>query len=114
MAAFLELVAPRTVSMDLVALTVAHSAFLHSQLELDENMAELRVEIERAFSSGTKLEFLDHDGSPLRTIDTVQAEEHKEAMRVARQEVEGNPLVQEIVRLFGAEIKNIRVPGEDA
>ena len=98
MAAFLELVAPRTVSMDLVALTVAHSAFLHSQLELDENMAELRVEIERAFSSGTKLEFLDHDGSPLRTIDTVQAEEHKEAMACAAGSAGAGPPAPPAVR----------------
>jgi alkylated DNA repair dioxygenase AlkB len=47
----------------------------------------------------------------VRTVAAVDAEHREQGLAKARQAVEQHPLVQEAMRLFGAQLREVRLPG---
>ncbi len=48
-----------------------------------------------------------------RTIASLEAEQRTASLANARAAVEAHPVVQEVMRLFGAQLREVKLPGGD-
>jgi DNA polymerase-3 subunit gamma/tau len=65
------------------------------------------------FGAPTKVELQAAASAPsgVRTLASVAAEQRAREVARARAAVEGHPLVQEVIRVFGAQLREVRLPG---
>jgi hypothetical protein len=49
----------------------------------------------------------------LRTVASLEADRRAAELASARAEVEAHPLVQEAIRLFGAQVRDVKLPASD-
>jgi hypothetical protein len=49
----------------------------------------------------------------VKTVAAVDAEQREQGLAKARQAVEQHPLVQDAIRLFGAQLREVRLPGSE-
>jgi hypothetical protein len=49
----------------------------------------------------------------LRTVASLEAEKRRVDLAAARAAVESHPLVQEAIRVFGAQLRDVKLPSSD-
>jgi DNA polymerase-3 subunit gamma/tau len=89
----------------------AHS-FEGAQASEPEAMDLLQREARAHFGTDTKVA-LDLSARAGTTVAALDAAERKAELARARAAVETHPLVQRAIQLFGAELRDIRLPGDD-
>jgi DNA polymerase-3 subunit gamma/tau len=91
------------------------AAFLASRASELEALEALTREVRGHFGAPTQVA-LDLSARPtagLRTVAAVDAEHRTAELAKARAAVESHPLVQEAVRLFGAQLRDVKLPGSE-
>ncbi len=114
LAAMLEHAVPLEVGPQRVVLGYDAQSFLATQVTDAEALDLLTREVRAHFGAATEVA-LDLSSRPLDTSSTVanvEAAKHREAVAAARAAVGRHPLIAEIVSVFGAELKDIKVPTE--
>jgi DNA polymerase-3 subunit gamma/tau len=92
------------------------ASFLAARASEPEALEALTREVRAHFRAPTQVA-LDLSARPaagLKTIATVDAEQRTAELAKARAAVESHPLVQEAVRLFGAQLRDVKLPGSEA
>jgi DNA polymerase-3 subunit gamma/tau len=115
--AILEHATPLEVTAERVSLAYDAESFLGTQARDPEAVALLTQAARAHFGSDTAVSVEaslgGRSGHPA-TIATLDAAQRQAASDSARRAVEGHPLVTEVVRLFGAELREVRLPdGEE-
>jgi hypothetical protein len=88
-------------------------SFEGAQASQPEAIDLLRREARAHFGLDTKVA-LDLSARPGGvTVAMIDQEERREALAKARAAVEEHPLVKQAIALFGAELKEVRLPGGD-
>ncbi|MGH7293933.1 MAG: DNA polymerase III subunit gamma/tau, partial [Polyangiaceae bacterium] len=88
------------------------AAFLGARASEPEALEDLTREIRAHFGAPTQVA-LDLSARPSavqKTVATVDAERRSAELAKARAAVENHPLVQEAVRLFGAQLRDVKLP----
>jgi hypothetical protein len=89
------------------------AAFLAARASEPEALEEVTREIRAHFGGPTQVA-LDLAAKPMggvRTVASLDAEVRAQELAKARAAVEGHPIVREAVRLFGAQIRDVKLPG---
>jgi DNA polymerase-3 subunit gamma/tau len=88
------------------------AAFLGARASEPEALEELTREIRAHFGAPTQVAVdLSARPSPSRkTVASVDADRRSAELAKARAAVEGHPLVQEAVRIFGAQLRDVKLP----
>jgi hypothetical protein len=93
----------------------ASSGFLAAQAGEPEAIDVLTRAIRAHFDAPTQV-VLDVSAKPVhgsRTVAAVEAERLAGELAIARAAVEGHPVVQEAIRLFGAQLRDVKLPKTD-
>jgi hypothetical protein len=117
LASVLEHAVPLSMNAERVVLGYDQSqAFLGAQASEAEALDLLTREVRAHFGAATQVA-LDLTTTRslvgMTTIASVELEKRKAEIAKARGAVEKNPLVAEIIQLFGAELRDVRLPGGD-
>jgi len=115
LASVLEHAVPISVDSARVALAYDAHSFLGTQASDPEALALLRREAQAHFGAPTDVT-IDLSARSLAgqaTVAIVEAERRKSATAEARAQVERHPLVREAIALFGAELRDVRLPPEE-
>jgi hypothetical protein len=91
------------------------AAFLGARASEPEALEALTREIRAHFAAPTQVA-LDLSAKPVsgvRTLAAINAEARAAELAKARAAVEGHPVVQEAIRLFGAQVREVKLPGGD-
>ncbi len=91
------------------------AAFLSARASEPEALEALTREIRGHFGVPTHvaLDLSAKQANGLRTVAAINAEARAVELANARAAVEGHPLVQEAMRLFGAQVREVKLPGGD-
>jgi DNA polymerase-3 subunit gamma/tau len=92
------------------------AAFLAARASEPESLEALTREVRAHFGAATHVA-LDLSAKPVpgaRTIASLDAEKRSADLADARARVEGHPIVQEAVRLFGAQVRDVKLPNGEA
>jgi DNA polymerase-3 subunit gamma/tau len=88
------------------------AAFLGARASEPEALEDLTREVRAYFGAPTQVA-LDLSARPapnVKTVAALEAERRSAETAKARAAVEGHPLVQEAVRLFGAQLRDVKLP----
>jgi DNA polymerase-3 subunit gamma/tau len=91
------------------------AAFLGARASEPEALEALTREIRAHFAAPTQVA-LDLSAKPVsgvRTVAAINAEVRAAELAKARAAIEGHPVVQEAIRLFGAQVREVKLPGGD-
>jgi hypothetical protein len=91
----------------------AGAAFLGARASEPEALEALTREVRAHFGAPTQVA-LDLSARPAagaKTVASVDAERRTAELAKARAAVESHPIVQEAVRLFGAQVRDVKLPG---
>ncbi len=114
LASVLEHAAPVEVRAERVLLGYAPGDFLGAQASEEESALLLQREVRAHFGAATKVELdLSMRTPVVASVATIDDARRKEALAKARAEVENHPLVQHAIAIFGAELREVRLPGGD-
>ena len=94
----------------------ASAAFLGARASEPESLDALTREVRAHFGAPTHVA-LDLSAKPTagaRTIADVEAEKRAAELANARARIEGHPVVQEAVRVFGATVRDVKLPNGEA
>ena len=88
------------------------AAFLAARASEPEALEELTREVRAHFGAPTQvaLDLSARPSAAVKTIASLDAERRTAELAKARAVVEGHPLVQEAVRLFGAQLRDVKLP----
>jgi len=88
------------------------AAFLGARASEPDALDELTREVRAYFGQPTKvaLELSARAPTGTQTIASIDADRRSAELAKARAAVEGHPLVQEAVRLFGAQLRDVKLP----
>jgi len=88
------------------------AAFLGARASEPDALDELTREVRAYFGQPTKvaLELSARATAGTKTIASIDADRRSAELAKARAAVEGHPLVQEAVRLFGAQLRDVKLP----
>ncbi len=111
-AAIFEHGVPLEVTAQRVLLGYQPSSFEGAQASEPEAMDLLQREARAHFGADTKVA-LDLSARPGVTVASLDAEQRRADLAKARAAAEAHPLVQRAVALFGAELRDIRLPDND-
>jgi hypothetical protein len=115
LASVLEHAVPLEVTAERVLLGFESTSFLGAQASEPEAMDLLRREARAHFGADTvvalDLSLRVAGTATAVTMAAIDAEERKDALAKARGAVEQHPLVQKAIALFGAELREVRLPG---
>lgn len=89
------------------------ATFLADQAKEPENLELLTREVRAHFGAPTEVALDLSANASVQTIASIEAEKKKAATAAARAEVANHPLVEEAVRIFGAELREIKLPHAD-
>jgi hypothetical protein len=92
------------------------AAFLAARASEPESLEAVTREVRGYFGAATHVA-LDLSAKPAagaRTVAAVDAERRSAELAAARARVETHPLVQEAVRLFGAQVRDVKLPNGEA
>jgi DNA polymerase III subunit gamma/tau len=115
-ASFFEHALPLEVTPARVVVGFEASAAFQAERARDPEAVEALTRAVRAhFGAPTQvvLEVASKAAPGVRTVASVEAERRSGELAAARAAVEGHPLVQEAIRLFGAELCDVKLPGAD-
>jgi hypothetical protein len=88
------------------------AGFFAARASEPEALEILTREVRAHFGAPTQV-VLDVSATPtsgLRTVASIDAERRSEELAKARAAVENHPLVQQAVRLFGATVRDVKLP----
>jgi DNA polymerase-3 subunit gamma/tau len=91
----------------------AAAGFLSARAGEPEALEALTREIRGHFGAPTEVTLdvsVRAAGSGARTVASVDAERRSAELAKARATVEGHPVVKEAVRLFGAQVRDVKLP----
>ncbi len=90
------------------------NAFLSDQVKEPEHFARLTREVRAYFGAPTEIA-LDLTGSrtDIQSVATQEQARRQALTEAARRKAVGHPLIAAVVRLFGAEIRDLRLPVSD-
>ncbi len=90
----------------------ASAAFLAARASEPESLEALTREVRAHFGAPTQvaLDLSAKQSAGARTLASVNAERRSAELADARARVEGHPVVQEAVRLFGAQVRDVKLP----
>ena len=88
------------------------AAFLGARASEPDALDELTREVRAYFGQPTKvaIELAARAPAGTKTIASIDADRRSAELAKARAAVEGHPLVQEAVRLFGAQLRDVKLP----
>jgi DNA polymerase-3 subunit gamma/tau len=90
------------------------AAFLAARASEPEALEALTREVRAHFGAPTQVALdLSAKAGGARTIATLDAEKRSAELAKARKTVENHPVVQEIVRVFGAQVRDVKLPSSD-
>jgi DNA polymerase-3 subunit gamma/tau len=91
----------------------AGAAFLGARASEPEALEALTHEIRAYFSAPTQvaLELSAKPSSGVRTVAAIDAAARAAELAKARAALEGHPIVREAMRLFGAQLREVKLPG---
>ena len=112
MAAIFEHGVPLEVTAERVLVGYQTGSFEGAQASEPEAMDLLQREARAHFGAETKIA-LDLSARPGTTVAALDAAERKMELAKAHAAAQGHPLVQKAIALFGAELKDIRLPESD-
>jgi hypothetical protein len=101
----------------------ASAAFLAARASEPESLDALTREVRAHFGAPTQVEVaLDLPSGPSprarqpssRSVASVDAERRSAELAESRARIESHPLVQEAVRLFGAQVREVKLPSGEA
>jgi DNA polymerase-3 subunit gamma/tau len=113
-ASVLEHATPIDIGPERVAIGFDPSAaFLAAQAAEPDALDLLTREIRKHFGEATRVELCSSTppSNGRRTVAAIDAERRAADTAKAREAVERHPLVQEAIRLFGAQLRDVRLPG---
>jgi hypothetical protein len=93
----------------------ASAVFLGARASEPEALEALTHEIRAHFGAPTQVA-LDLSAKPtsgLRTVASLDAEARAAELAKARAAIEGHPIVREAVRLFNAQVREVKLPGAE-
>jgi DNA polymerase-3 subunit gamma/tau len=111
-AAIFEHGVPLEVTPQRVLVGYQAQSFEGAQASEPEAMDLLQREARAHFGTDTSVA-LDLSARPGTTVALLDAADRREQLAKARAAVENHPLVQKAVQLFGAEIRDIKLPGDN-
>jgi len=103
------------VSKDKLRVAYEHNSFLAAQASDAETLELFTREVRAHFDAPTVVE-LDVSSKSLAgkaTLAAVAAEKERARVAAARAATLAHPLVQEVIRLFDAEVRELRLPQDD-
>jgi DNA polymerase-3 subunit gamma/tau len=88
------------------------ASFFAARASEPESLEALTREIRNHFSAPTQVavDLSARPGPSLKTVASIDAEKRTAELARARADIEGHPLVQEAVRLFGAQLRDVKLP----
>jgi DNA polymerase-3 subunit gamma/tau len=92
------------------------AAFLAARASEPESLETLTREVRAHFGAPTQVA-LDLSAKPstqARTVASVDAERRSAELAKARARVEEHPVVREAIRLFGAQVRDVKLPNGEA
>jgi DNA polymerase-3 subunit gamma/tau len=107
---------PVEVGSERVVVTFEGSSFFLERAREPENLEALTDVVRKHFGSAASV-VIDTSAKPAagaRTVANISAEKRADELARARAAVEEHPLVREAVKLFGAQLRDIKLPGGDA
>jgi DNA polymerase III subunit gamma/tau len=114
LASILEHASPVEVSAERVLLGYSPGDFLGQQAAEEDAALLLQREVRAHFGAATKVELDLSMRAPVRaSVASIDEAKRQEQIAAARAAVENHPLVREAIALFGAEIRDVRLPGGD-
>jgi hypothetical protein len=113
-AAMLDLAVPIAVDPERVVVGIEDDSFENVRAEQTDARAVLTAEARAHFGTSTEVVFKRTDrGSKVASIAYLDAAKKKQAMIEARAAVERHELVQHAIRVFGAELKDVKLPAQE-
>jgi hypothetical protein len=114
LAAVLEHAVPMEVRPERVLLGYAPGDFLGAQAAEEEAALLLQREVRAHFGVATKVEIdLSLRAAAAQTVASIDDAKRKGELAAARAAVQTHPLVRQAMQLFGAELREVRVPGDE-
>jgi len=114
LASVLEHAAPIEVRAERVLLGYAPGDFLGTQAADEEAAMLLQRAVRAHFGAATKVELdLSMRAAPVASVASIDDAKKKAALAAARAAVENHPLVKKAIQIFGAELREVRIPGDD-
>jgi DNA polymerase III subunit gamma/tau len=94
----------------------ASAAFLGARASEPDALEELTRAVRAHFGAPTQvvLDLSARAAAGAKTIATLDSEKHAAELARARAAVESHPLVQEAVRLFGAQLRDVKLPASES
>jgi hypothetical protein len=91
------------------------AAFLALRAEEPDALDLLTREVRGHFGAPTRVELRSsaQASQGVRTVAAIDAENRATEVTRARAAVESHPLVQEAIRLFGAQLRDVRLPPDE-
>jgi DNA polymerase III subunit gamma/tau len=113
-AAMLDLAIPLTVTPEKLVIGVEDESFEDVRAEQTDARAVLMVEARAHFGVKTEVVF-EHTarGSKVGSVAYLDAAKRKQMQIEARAAVENHVLVQHAIRIFGAELKDVKLPAQE-
>ena len=114
LASVLEHGSPIEVSRERVLLGYAPGDFLGAEAAEEDAALLLQREVRAHFGVATKVELDLSMRTPVTaSVAAIDSAKRNEELAEARAKVEAHPLVRQAMALFGAELREVRLPGED-
>ncbi|MCW5835915.1 MAG: DNA polymerase III subunit gamma/tau, partial [Labilithrix sp.] len=113
-AAMLDLAVPITVTPERLVLGVEDESFEGARAEQIDARAVLTSEARAHFGASTEVVFERAvKGSKVASVAYLDAAKRKQMQIDARAAVENHVLVQHAIRVFGAELKDVKLPAQE-
>jgi hypothetical protein len=113
-AAMLDLAVPITVTRERLVIGVEDESFEDTRAEQTDARAVLATEARAHFGTSTEVVFeRAARGSKVASVAYLDAAKRKQLQVEARIAVEKHDLVQQAIRVLGAELKDVKLPAQE-
>jgi DNA polymerase-3 subunit gamma/tau len=113
-AAMLDLAIPMTVTRDRVVVGIEDESFEDTRAEQTDAKNVLAAEARAQFGAATEVTFeRAARGAKVASVAYLDAAKKKQMLVEARAAVENHELVQRAIRIFGAELKDVKLPAQE-
>ncbi len=115
LASLFEHALPVEVSPERIVLTFDATPFVAERASAPEALSTLTAVVRQHFGAPTSVT-IDTAAKPsigVRTVATIETERREAELANARATVENHPMVREAVRVFGAHVRDVKLPSSD-
>jgi hypothetical protein len=115
LASLFEHALPVEVGPERVVLTFEAAPFLVERASAPEALRALTEVVRRHFGAPTRvtIDTAAKAACGVRTVATIESERRESELARARAAVEDHPMVREAVRVFGAQVRDVKLPSGD-